>query len=125
MSNPPKEAPDVTVYIGSFGEGSYALGPQLVKQVWHLAQQVKAGPYTKVHLTGYTDNVFTPAFGAVVTEKRALSVKVQLEADLARLGVRRVQITVAGATPVEAIALNTTVRERARNRHVIANLRAS
>ncbi len=121
---PPKLSPTRALAIKPFAEGSYALTRKLVKQVARLALVIKRGNYHSVALTGFTDNVFTPAFNVVLNQRRAAAVQARLYADLLRLHVRNVKITIVTSFSVQLVSTNTTAKGRAQNRRVVAVLRA-
>ena len=113
-----------SVAIKPFAEASHTLTKPLLAQVWRLALSIKRQHYTTVTLTGYTDNVFTPAMDALVIRERSLAVSRQLQFDLGRLKVRRVTITIAPGVTIQLVTLNTTPSSRALNRRVVATLTA-
>ena len=119
--NAPK-APARTVTVSPFPEGSYALGAKLKRQVMVMAEAIKSAGYKTVSLTGYTDNVFTPAFNALLELNRAKAVSLQLSVDLTGLHVHGVVITVVPAPSIVLVATNTTAKGRAANRRVVATL---
>ena len=121
---PPKLSPTRSLAIKPFAEGSYALNRKLVKQVARLALVVKRGKYHSVALTGFTDNVFTPAFNVVLNQRRAAAVEARLHADLVRLHVTNVKISIVASFSVQLVSTNTTAKGRAQNRRVVAVLRA-
>ena len=96
----------------------------LLAQVWRLALSIKRRHYTAVTLTGYTDNVFTPAMDALLIRERSLAVSQQLQFDLGRLKVDHVTITIAPGLTIQLVTLNTTPSRRALNRRVVATLSA-
>ena len=110
--------------IKPFAEASHTLTKPLLAQVWRLALSIKRQHYTTVTLTGYTDNVFTPAMDALVIRERSLAVSRQLQFDLGRLKVRWVTITIAPGVTIPLVTLNTTPSSRALNRRVVATLTA-
>ncbi|MHB8335110.1 MAG: hypothetical protein ACYDEH_09505 [Acidimicrobiales bacterium] len=112
------------VVIKPFAEASNRLTKPLLAQVWRLALSIKRQHYTAVTLTGYTDNVFTPAMDALVIRERSLAVRRQLQFDLGRLKMRRVTITIAPGITIQLVTLNTTPLSRALNRRVVATLTA-
>ena len=88
--NAPKPPPrSIAMTVSPFPEGSYALTPKLQSQVLRVARAVRAAPIRTVSLTGYTDNVFTPAFNALVELNRAKAVALQLGVDLTKLSRAR------------------------------------
>ena len=113
-----------SVAIKPFAEASHTLTKPLLAQVWRLALSIKRQHYTTVTLTGYTDNVFTPAMDALVIRERSLAVSRQLQFDLGRLKVRWVTITIAPGVTIQLVTLNTTPSSRALNRRVVATLTA-
>ncbi len=112
------------VVIKTFAEGSATLSPALKRQVLALARRVKSGHYLRVELAGYTDNVFTPAFDALLVYQRAQAVATQLRADLAALKAGGVTIVIVPGVTVELVSANSTAAGRAANRKVIATLKA-
>ncbi len=124
----PKPAPKLpkpkTVVIKPFREASHTLTRPLLAQVWRLALAIRHEHYTKVTLTGYTDNVFTPALDAQIILERSLAVSHQLNFDLARLKVHDVTIVIDPGATIQLVTLNTTPRNRALNRRVVAVLSA-
>lgn len=124
--NPPKPPPRaITMTVSPFPEGSYALSAKLRTQVLKVARAVRAARIRTVSLTGYTDNVFTPAFNALVELNRAKAVALQLGVDLNKLHVHGVTITVVPAPTIVLVATNATAKGRAANRRVVATLRTS
>jgi outer membrane protein OmpA-like peptidoglycan-associated protein len=121
---PPRLSPTRSLAIKPFAEGSYALTAKLVKQVARLALVVKRGGYHSVSLTGFTDNVFTPAFNVMLNQRRAAAVQARLSADLTRLHVRNVKISIVTSFSIQLVSTNTTAQGRAQNRRVVAVLRA-
>jgi outer membrane protein OmpA-like peptidoglycan-associated protein len=122
--NAPPPVPPTTFTIKSFGEGSYKLTAKLKKQVHALALKIKAGRYHRVELAGYTDNVFTPALNAVLTQNRAAVVSTALKKFLKALHVKNVKIVIVSGVTITLVTLNTTPQFRAENRRVVATLRA-
>ena len=121
--NPPKPPPRaITMTVSPFPEGSYALSAKLRTQVLKVARAVRAARIRTVSLTGYTDNVFTPAFNALVELNRAKAVALQLGVDLNKLHVHGVTITVVPAPTIVLVATNATAKGRAANRRVVATL---
>jgi outer membrane protein OmpA-like peptidoglycan-associated protein len=86
---------------------------------------VKSKHYTSVDLTGYTDNVFTPAFNATLDFNRAQAVATQLGSDLATLKYTSVKINVVPGYSVVLVSTNSTAQGRAANRRVVASLKAN
>ncbi|HSN01953.1 MAG TPA: OmpA family protein [Acidimicrobiales bacterium] len=121
---PPRLSPTRSLAIKPFAEGSYALNRKLVKQVARLALVIKRGQYHSVALTGFTDNVFTPAFNVMLNQRRAAAVQARLYADLLRLHVKNVKISIVASFSVQLVSTNTTAKGRAQNRRVVAVLRA-
>ncbi len=121
---PPKLSPTRVLAIKPFAEGSYALNRKLIKQVARLALVIKRGKYHSVALTGFTDNVFTPAFNVVLNQRRAAAVQARLRFDLVRLHVKNVKISIVTSFSVQLVSTNTTAKGRAQNRRVVAVLRA-
>ena len=120
----PKLPRPMNVVIKPFAEASHTLTKPLLAQVWRLALAIRRQRYTTVTLTGYTDNVFTPAMDALLIRERSLVVSRQLRIDLVRLKVRRVTITIAPGLTIQLVTLNTTPSSRALNRRVVATLTA-
>ncbi len=114
----------MSMVIKPFTEASHTLTKPLLTQVWRLALAIKRKHYTTVTLTGYTDNVFTPAMDTLVIRERSLAVRDQLQFDLSRLRVRKVTITIAPGLTIQLVTLNTTPSSRALNRRVVATLSA-
>lgn len=123
-AEPPRLSPTRVLAIKPFAEGSYALNRKLIKQVERLALVIKRGKYHSVALTGFTDNVFTPAFNVVLNQRRAAAVQARLSADLVRLHVKNVKISIVTSFSVQLVSTNTTAKGRAQNRRVVAVLRA-
>jgi outer membrane protein OmpA-like peptidoglycan-associated protein len=90
-----------------------------------MAVTVKSNHYTSVNLTGYTDNVFTPAFNATLDLNRAQAVATQLEIDLATMKDTSVKINVVPGYSVVLVSTNATAKGRAANRRVVASLKAN
>ena len=124
-ASPPKLAPPRSFTVAPFPEGSYHLTAKLLKRIHALALLIKRDKYRTVDLTGYTDNVFTPAFNAVLNQMRAAAVETRLGAELRRLHVSFVHISIVTGVSIELIASNTTAKGRSLNRRVVAALRAS
>lgn len=122
VAAPPAAPAPRTVVLEPFAEGSYKLSASLKTQIEHLADLIKARGYHVVKLTGYTDNVFTPAFNAQLNANRASAVSVQLRADLSKSKTSRVTISVVPATTAVLAASNATASGRAKNRRVVATL---
>lgn len=114
----------MSVVIKPFAEASHTLTKALLAQVWRLALSIRRHHYTSVTLTGYTDNVFTPAMDALLIRERSLAVSERLQADLGRLNDHRVTITIAPGLTIQLVTLNTTPSSRALNRRVVATLTA-
>ena len=127
-TKPAKPAPKLPrprdVAIKPFAEASHALTKPLIAQIWRLALFIRRVHYTAVTLTGYTDNVFTPAMDSLIIRERSLAVSQRLQFDLARLKVRGVTVTIAPGVTIELVTLNTTPSSRALNRRVVATLTA-
>ena len=124
-TSPPKSAPPTRIVeLRPFSEGSYALTASLKSQIEKLAREIKQSGYRQVQLTGYTDNVFTPAFNTVLNQERASIVKARLTADLKALGVKGVMIETVASTGIVLADSNVTSKGRALNRRVVATLRA-
>ena len=110
-----------------FAEGSIVLTPALDDQIAAIAAQVKVKKYHVVDITGYTDNVFTPAFNQTLNQNRAVAVVAQLTADLAAMHVTGVTVTIV-TTPTSYVFQpdsNVTAQGRAFNRRVVATLKVS
>lgn len=120
----PKLPKPKTVVIKPFREASHTLTRPLLAQVWRLALTIRHEHFTKVTLTGYTDNVFTPAMDAQIILERSLAVSHRLSYDLARLKVRGVTIVINPGATIQLVTLNTTPSNRALNRRVVAVLSA-
>jgi outer membrane protein OmpA-like peptidoglycan-associated protein len=126
VSNPPPAPPpERTISIEPFGEGSYALSPKLEKEIQRMALTIQKRHYKTVDLTGYTDNVFTPAFNVTLNQNRALAVSARLSLDLQTLNVSGVVISIVPGYGVVLVATNTTAQGRAENRRVVATLKAT
>lgn len=110
--------------IKPFTEGSYSLTKPLMAQVWRLATLIKRLRYRSVTLTGYTDNVFTPAMDAVLIHERAVAVLHRLSRDLRKLRIANVRLSIGSGTSIQLVSLNTTAARRALNRRVVATLSA-
>jgi outer membrane protein OmpA-like peptidoglycan-associated protein len=121
-SSPPVVAKDRVVVIAPFGEGSYKLTKKLKQQVMALAREVKSSHYRYVELTGYTDNVFSPAFNLVLNQNRARIVSLELITDLKSLKVTGVTIQILTGTTINLVSTNSTAQGRAGNRRVEATL---
>jgi outer membrane protein OmpA-like peptidoglycan-associated protein len=115
--------PTRTFVVKSFAEGSSALTKKLKTQVAHLAALIKRLGYHQVQLAGFTDNVFTPAFNALVIQLRAAAVQRQLLADLAALKVTGVSVTIVPGATITLVSANSTPQSRALNRRVVATLK--
>ncbi len=114
----------MSVIIKPFAEASHTLTRPLRAQVWRLALAIKRRHYTAVTLTGYTDNVFTPAMDTLLIRERSFAVSQQLRLDLGQLKVDHVTITIAPGLTIQLVTLNTTPSRRALNRRVVATLSA-
>ncbi len=115
----PVIAPARRFVIDPFPEGSYQLTPSLVRQVRTIAEVIRRDGYRHVTITGYTDNVFTPAFNALLDEMRARSVGDLLRSELQALGVRGVGLAETSSRTGGSVASNTTAAGRALNRRVV------
>ena len=124
VASPPRLAPTRLLTVAPFGEGSYQLNRKLLAQIERLALAVRRGHYHVIALAGYTDNVFTPAFNAMLIQSRAQAVAAQLSRDLAALKVTGVTITISLGLSIQLVDSNTTARGRGHNRRVVATLRA-
>ncbi|MGC8511052.1 MAG: hypothetical protein ACP5PB_09310 [Acidimicrobiales bacterium] len=120
----PRPAPARSIVIKPFTEGSYSLTKPLMAQVWRLATLIKRLRYRSVTLTGYTDNVFTPAMDAVLIHERAVAVLHRLSRDLRKLRIANVRLSIGSGTSIQLVSLNTTAARRALNRRVVATLSA-
>ena len=124
--NAPKAPPPPRTFtIKPFAEGSFALGKKLKTQIKNLASEVKRGNYHSVTLQAFTDNVFTPAFNALLNQNRAGAVSVQLSQDLKAIGDKGVSITIVTGFSVVLVSQNATAKGRAANRRVVATLKAT
>ncbi len=90
-----------------------------------MARTIQKNHYKTVNLTGYTDNVFTAAFNATLNQNRAEAVSTQLSADLQKLKISGVAITVVPGYSVVFVSTNATAKGRAMNRRVVATLKAT
>ncbi len=90
-----------------------------------MAATIEKDHYKTVALTAYTDNVFTAAFNVTLNQNRAQAVATQLSLDLATLKVADVAITIVPGYSVVLVATNTTASGRAKNRRVVAALKAT
>jgi outer membrane protein OmpA-like peptidoglycan-associated protein len=124
-SSPPTISKDRQIIISPFGEGSYTLTKKLKLQILKLAREVKSGHYRLVQLSGYTDNVFSPAFNLVLNQNRARVVSFQLIAYFKTLKVKGVIIKIMTGTTINLVSTNATAKGRAANRKVVANLYVS
>jgi OmpA-OmpF porin, OOP family len=122
---PPKPPANQNVTISPFAEGSYTLTTKLKAEVQAMAVSIKKSKFTTVDLTGYTDNVFTPAFNTTLNLNRAKAVAAKLTADLATLGDLGVVITIVPGFSVVVVSSNATAAGRAQNRRVVAVLKAT
>ncbi len=116
--------PTRSMVIEPFTQGSSALSKPLMAQVWRLATTIRRLRYRSVAITGYTDNVFTPAMDTVLIHDRAIAVLRRLARDLAQLGVTKVRLTITSGATIELVSLNTTAARRALNRRVVVTLTA-
>ena len=115
----PVTPPTRRFVIDRFPEGSYQLTPVLDRQVRAIAEVIRRDGYRHVTITGYTDNVFTPAFNSLLDEMRARSVGDLLRTELGALGVRGVGLAETSSRSSGSVASNTTAAGRARNRRVV------
>jgi outer membrane protein OmpA-like peptidoglycan-associated protein len=120
-------SPARTISIVPFSEGSYMLSSALDADIMNLAKVIRSGQYKAVDLTGYTDNVFTPAFNVTLNQDRANAVALQLTSDLSTLHYPGVAITIVTTPAFAAFHAdsNTTAAGRAYNRRVVATLKAT
>ena len=125
ISSPPPLPPKRSVVVSPFAEGSFALSAKLKSQIQQMAVAIKGNHYSSVDLTGYTDNVFTPAFNATLDLNRAQAVATQLSSDLAALKDSSVKISVVPGYSVVLVSTNATAQGRAANRRVVASLKAN
>jgi outer membrane protein OmpA-like peptidoglycan-associated protein len=125
VSKPPQPPADENVTIAPFAEGSFSLTTKLKSEVQAMALAIKKSHFTTVDLTGYTDNVFTPAFNTTLNLNRAKAVAAKLTADLATLGDLGVVITIVPGYSAVVVSTNTTAAGRAQNRRVVAVLKAT
>ena len=124
--NAPKAPPPPRTFtIKPFAEGSFALGKKLKTQIKNLASKVKHGGYRSVALQAFTDNVFTPAFNALLNQNRADAVSLQLGRDLKAIGDNGVSISIVTGFSVILVSQNATAKGRAANRRVVATLKAT
>ncbi len=125
MSKPPKPPANQNVTVAPFAEGSFTLTTKLKSEVQAMAVSIKKNHFTTVDLTGYTDNVFTAAFNTTLNLNRAKAVAAKLTADLATLGDLGVVITIVPGYSVVVVSTNATASGRAKNRRVVAVLKAT
>jgi len=124
---PPPPPPTVTMSVVPFAEGSVVLTPALDNQIAAIAARVKSMKYHVIDVTGYTDNVFTPAFNQTLNQSRASAVVAQLTSDLAALHVTGVTVDIV-TNPTSYVfqtGPNVTAQNRAINRRVVATLKVS
>jgi outer membrane protein OmpA-like peptidoglycan-associated protein len=90
-----------------------------------MAASIKKEHFTTVDLTGYTDNVFTPTFNTTLNLNRAKAVANRLTLDLTALGDLGVAINIVPGYSVVVVSTNATAAGRAKNRRVVAVLKAT
>lgn len=88
-----------------------------------MASTIQKNHYKTVTLTGYTDNVFTPAFNVTLNQNRALAVSARLAQDLRTLKVSGVAVTIVPGYGIVLAGNNATAKGRAQNRRVVATLK--
>jgi outer membrane protein OmpA-like peptidoglycan-associated protein len=97
----------------------------LIKEIQQMAQTIQKSHYKTITLTGYTDNVFTPAFNVTLNQNRASAVLTRLSLDLRALKVVGVTVSIVPGYSVVLVATNATAQGRAENRRVVATLKAA
>ena len=117
--------PPRVVSVEPFAEGSYGLTSKLKSEIQQMAKSIQKNHYKTVTLSGYTDNVFTPAFNVTLNQNRAKVVMTQLSSDLSTLKVVGVTVTIVPGLSVVLVATNKTAKGRAENRRVVAMLKAT
>jgi outer membrane protein OmpA-like peptidoglycan-associated protein len=90
-----------------------------------MAVAIKKSHFKTVDLTGYTDNVFTPAFNTTLNLNRAKAVSARLTLDLVALNDSVVSILIVPGFTVVLAGTNMTAQGRAQNRRVVAVLKAT
>jgi outer membrane protein OmpA-like peptidoglycan-associated protein len=125
VSAPPKPLANVTLSIAPFAEGSFALTTKLKSEIEAMAVAIKKSHFKTVDLTGYTDNVFTPAFNTTLNLNRAKAVSARLTLDLVALNDSVVSILIVPGFTVVLAGTNMTAQGRAQNRRVVAVLKAT
>jgi outer membrane protein OmpA-like peptidoglycan-associated protein len=108
--------------IRPFYSGSASLTVYTRGEVAALAIDVKYGHVRHVSLTGYSDSYGSAAGNKAESLYRAETVKSQLLADLAVLGIRNVSISTVGAGSANPVVSNATKQGRMQNRRVVAIL---
>jgi outer membrane protein OmpA-like peptidoglycan-associated protein len=101
------------------------LSVKLKNEIQRMAVTIQKNHYKTVGLTGYTDNVFTAAFNVTLNQNRAQAVSARLSLDLQSMKVSGVSITIVPGYSVVLVATNTTAGGRAKNRRVVATLKAT
>jgi outer membrane protein OmpA-like peptidoglycan-associated protein len=94
-------------------------------EIQQMALTIQKSHYRTVTLTGYTDNVFTPAFNVTLNQNRAEAVSTRLSEDLQTLKVSGVTIAIVPGYGIVLAATNATAKGRAQNRRVVATLKAT
>jgi outer membrane protein OmpA-like peptidoglycan-associated protein len=115
---PPTPAPKVKAapkeFLVFFDFDSDKLTPEAMEIVRSAAQQAKAGGYSKIRLTGYTDRAGPAKYNLGLSLRRADSVK----AELKRLGVPEGEITARGLGEANPLVPTADGVPEAQNRRV-------
>lgn len=96
----------------------YDIRPEFTDEIDAAADLLKANPDVTVRIDGHTDSIGTEEYNQALSERRANAV-----ADyLAKAGIARDRMTVAGFGESQPIASNDTPEGRAQNRRVDIDL---
>lgn len=107
---------DVTLY---FNSGRAALEPGMAEQVAQIAAQLKAAPYLRARIEGYSDNVGNSDTNRLLSYQRALAVQIEL---IAAHGLAAERLEVLGLGEAHPLGNNSTSAGRGLNRRVEVHL---